>query len=173
MMGAVAATLALAARGSVERNGRALLQSLALGAATLALMIIPTPFEILLCMAFAWGLAAGLPLTMSRSILQENAPPTHLPRIIAIYNIGNLGGGAICALLAGMIMAWVDLRLATLTPAIGVGLVWLWLNLGAELWSLERKDVEHDDHEPAPAPGPPCEPRPDRDRGQGQGPNQD
>lgn len=128
-IGAAAATVALARIGHVTKPGRAYALALALGSASLAVMVFETPFWMLLALVLFWGAASGVGIAMSRAIIQEVAPPAALARVLSVYQLGFMGGAPLGALSMGFLAQAVGPRPAALVPMTGVLAcsLWLWL----------------------------------------------
>jgi predicted MFS family arabinose efflux permease len=102
--GTIAANLALMRRGALVHQGWAIATALLVGAVVLALMSIPAPFWVLCALCFAWGIGAGVTITIGRTIVQEAALPSHRGRIMSIYQFGFSGGAPFGALFLGLIV---------------------------------------------------------------------
>jgi predicted MFS family arabinose efflux permease len=78
---------------------------LALACATLALAAISTlpSFAILLALLFLWGASAGVIMAEGRTIVQMAAPASHRSRILALYQLGIMGGAPLGAPVIGAI----------------------------------------------------------------------
>ena len=50
-----------------------------------------------LMIVFSWGLASGISIAMSRSIVQDAAPKEKLARVLSIYQLGFMAGAPIGA----------------------------------------------------------------------------
>ena len=132
--GTVGVTIAQVRLITIERPGRAILVSLTVGAGILAAMGLPITFAMLAGLCAAWGIGAGITMTQTRTIAQLAAPPTHRARVLAVFQLGLLGGSAIGALLIGQVVALVGPRLAVLYPAAAMLVVLVWLITRSGLW---------------------------------------
>ncbi len=94
--------------GHVLRPGRALLCSLMISALLLLGIGLGLPFSLLLPLMFVWGIGGGLVMTMSRSIMQEQAPPDQRARIMAFFSFSFMGSGLFGALLNGYLVEWLS-----------------------------------------------------------------
>ena len=78
-------------------------------------------------------------MTLGRTVVQEEAPPTHRARLMATYQLGFMGGGPIGAISIGYIADAVGPTLSVLFPAalmtVFLGLV-IWRT---SLWTLEAR----------------------------------
>ena len=65
---------------------------------------------------FVWGLAAGISIMMSRTIVQAAAPPHLLARVLSIYQLGFMGGAPLGAALMGVVADAAGPQLVILVP---------------------------------------------------------
>jgi hypothetical protein len=132
--GTIAATLTQARLGSLRQPGRAFLTACTMGGLALIGMSQPAPFGVFAALCFAWGLGAGVVMTQGRTMVQLAAPVSHRARVLAIFQLGVIGGAPIGALVIGYLAAVLGPRRVTLVPAI---VMWLVLALTAgrsRLW---------------------------------------
>ena len=106
-VGAVAASLWLIRRGRLLHKGRAIV--LAQFGAALALIAISTgiPFPATFAFSLGWGVCGGVFLNAGRTVFQETALESHRARVLSVYTLGFMGGGALGSLLAGFLAAWL------------------------------------------------------------------
>lgn len=123
----------------LERPGRALLASQFAGAVALASFAIDKPFPAFLGVIVAWGLAAGIALSMSRTITQQEAEPAYLARVLSVYSLGFMGGAPIGAGVMGLLSEAFGPRLAALFPAAGLAVAIIWMAARTPIWTLARK----------------------------------
>ncbi|MGD2133070.1 MAG: MFS transporter [Maricaulaceae bacterium] len=134
--GAAGATVLLARLGHVHHPGRPLALALAVGAASLLVMMIDPVFPVLLLMVAIWGASGGLGIALSRAIVQEAAPPQALSRVLSAYQLGFLGGAPIGALAIGLAAQAWGLKFAALIPMIGVLATAAWLRYATPVGRL-------------------------------------
>ncbi|MGE0596625.1 MAG: MFS transporter [Hyphomonadaceae bacterium] len=118
----------------LRRPGRALIVSHLLSAAALGTFAIHKPFAAFIAIVVAWGLAAGVAISTSRTIVQGAAGAQFLGRVLAVYSMGFMGGAPIGSALVGYAAAMFGPRVAALAPAIGLGLAALALAGTTPLW---------------------------------------
>ncbi len=123
----------------LERPGRALLASQFAGAIALASFAIEKPFAGFLAVIVAWGLAAGVALSMSRTITQQEAEPAYLARVLSVYSLGFMGGAPIGAGAMGLLSEAFGPRTAALFPAAGLAIAIIWMAARTPIWTLTRK----------------------------------
>jgi MFS family permease len=137
MVGITLMLLVLLRYGDVRRPGRVLMLA-AFGdfVVPLILRLAPPEWLAYACLLF-WGLGAGLSMNMSRSLVQAAAPPFHRARILAIYQLGFIGGAPIGAIFIGYLVQRYGLFDAMLVPVCAMAGVWIAIFLLSPLWRLE------------------------------------
>jgi len=104
-LGLVVAITALIRFGDIKRQGRALLLAQGLGAIVLVAAGLFDNLVALNLDIFCWGLCGGVAMTMSRTIMQESAPPDMRGRMMAFFSFSFMGSGAIGALFSGYLVS--------------------------------------------------------------------
>lgn len=134
MAGTVVTTTILVWRGGIRRQGRALIISSLLSCLVLWVVSRGLPYPLFFTAIFFWGICGGVSMTMSRTIVQEAAPPEYLARIMSVFSLGLMGGMPLGSLMMGyLIGAWGPLD-AALVPVGGVALTVLVVAFGSGLW---------------------------------------
>jgi len=138
-LGTLVSVALLMRRGGVAVPGRALCLSQFGGC--LALTPIATPIGLWAFDAciFVWGMCGGLAMTMSRTILQENAPASHRSRVMAAFSVASAGGAPIGSLLMGLAIGAFGVRAAVLIPIAGVALTTIGVMATHPLWRLRSQ----------------------------------
>ena len=77
---------------------------------------------------------AGVVMTQARTLVQSAAPETHRARILALFQLGLMGGAPVGALLIGYLAALAGPRGAAIYPAACMLLVLAGLLLRSRLW---------------------------------------
>ena len=88
-----------------------------------------------LCIFF-WGMAAGVAMSMSRTILQGRAPATHQSRVMAAQSLATVGGNPLGALIMGWAVSAFGVRWAVLLPVLGVVLTTVSVLATHSIWRL-------------------------------------
>jgi predicted MFS family arabinose efflux permease len=140
--GSILSSIVISRIGNIVNRGRLIVLAVTNGALMLALMSIPAPLFVLYVLVFGWGLGAGVMMSMSRTTVQEYAPPAHRARILSIYQLGFTGGMSFGALIVGFIAHALGPRLATLVPAALMLLVMLALVTRTRIWTITA--LKHD-----------------------------
>jgi MFS family permease len=142
MIGITLMMLALLRYGDVRRQGRVLMLA-ASGDFIIPLTLRLAPPEWLAYGGLLfWGLGAGLSMNMSRSLVQGAAPPLHRARILAIYQLGFIGGAPIGSILIGYLVQRYGLFDAMLWPVLAMAAVWIATFLLSPLWRLEPERID-------------------------------
>lgn len=106
----------------LARPGRALIISHLVSAGMLATFAWSKPFLAFAAIVSLWGLAAGVAISMSRTITQSAAEPRYLGRVLAVYSMGFMGGAPIGSALVGFVAHEWGGQAAALIPAAGLAL---------------------------------------------------
>ncbi len=118
----------------LRKPGRALIVSHLVGAALLATFAFEKRFETFALVVALWGLAAGVAISMSRTITQGAAEPRYLGRVLAVYSMGFMGGAPIGSAIVGFAASRFSPAIAALIPAGGLAIAALALALFTPLW---------------------------------------
>ena len=140
--GAAVSTFVLSAYKAIKRQGRWLLFAQLLGVMTISTIVFPVPHEIFLCIVFVWGIAAGISITLSRSIVQAAAPKDQLARVLSVYQLGFMAGAPIGAAMMGYLVDLLGPRTASIIPAVGMGGLIIWVFLFTPVWKFQNKPRE-------------------------------
>jgi MFS family permease len=126
--------VALSRAKPLRKPGRALIASHFISAVALASFAFEKPFLVFAAIVAGWGLAAGIAISMSRTIVQGAAEPRYLGRVLAVYSMGFMGGAPIGSALVGFAAGRFGPHAAALAPALGLALAALLLALLTPLW---------------------------------------
>jgi MFS family permease len=137
MIGTVAATVLLLARGGVARPGRAVLVGLGGGALLFVPIVWGVPIEAFYALILVWGAGGGITMSMTRSIVQESAPSSHRARIMAVYSLGMMGGMPLGSATMGFVIKAFGPLNAAWVPVIGMGVVVAGVAATTKLWSAK------------------------------------
>ncbi len=132
--------VALSRLKPLKHPGRALILSHVLSAAMLFTFAFDKPFAVFLAVVSIWGLAAGVAISMSRTITQGAAEPGYLGRVLAVYSMGFMGGAPIGSAIVGFAASEWGPRMAALIPAGGLALAAIALAVFTPIW---RYAAEH------------------------------
>ncbi|HYD72859.1 MAG TPA: MFS transporter, partial [Candidatus Binatia bacterium] len=118
----------------LSRPGRALIASHIISAGALFTFAVHKPFLWFVGIVVIWGLAAGVAISMSRTIVQGAADQQYLGRVLAVYSMGFMGGAPIGSAIVGFAASEFGPRTAALIPATGLALAAVALALFTPLW---------------------------------------
>ena len=136
-LGLVLTIFLLLRLGDVRRQGRALLLAQGLGAVVLATAGFASQFGQFVVMLFLWGVCGGAAMTMSRTIMQEQAPKEMRGRVMSFYSFSFMGAGPIGALLSGYLVEQIGPQMALLTSSAGMLVVIVVVGFTSGLWRLQ------------------------------------
>jgi predicted MFS family arabinose efflux permease len=134
--GSIISSMTISRLGTVVHRGRLVVIAMTLGISVLTAMCFKGSLISLYALVFFWGIGAGITISMSRTIVQEHAPPAHRARVLSVYQLGFTGGMSIGAFLIGFIVEMIGARQATLVPAGIMALVLITLVATTNLWSI-------------------------------------
>lgn len=137
MCGIVISATLIGRLGGIERQGRALVLALGFGAFVMASFGFVPTFWTLSLATFAWGCGGGVAMTMNRTIIQESAPASHRGRILAVFQMGVLGGAPVGAFLSGFYVEWWGPQNAVLLPAAGMLVMLALACLATPIWGIQ------------------------------------
>jgi MFS family permease len=118
----------------MRKPGRALILSHLVGAAALSTFAVHKPFTAFAVVVVCWGLAAGVAISMSRTIVQGAASQRYLGRVLAVYSMGFMGGAPIGSAIVGFAAGEWGLQAAALIPAAGLAVAAITLAVTTPLW---------------------------------------
>lgn len=139
-IGAFVANLILARIGSVEQPGLLLMAAQVVTVVSMGLLALPIPLYWLFVMVFGWGLGGGVAITLSRAVVQENAPRDKVARVMSVYQLGLFGGMPLGAYVMGYVVAELGPRMAALIPMAGLALVLVLIALLTPILQVKRVD---------------------------------
>ncbi len=138
--GAFVSSVVLSVVKNLPRPGRLLLSAQFIGSMViLAMLWEDIPHELFLVIVFVWGLAAGVSIAMSRSIVQMAAPKNQLARVLSIYQLGFMAGAPIGAALMGIAVDVFGPHTIAIVPAIGMGLTVVWMIVASPIWNMGKQ----------------------------------
>jgi MFS family permease len=134
--GLLTSIMYLMRRGDIARPGRALLLSQGIGAVALACTGLGFNFPFAVACIYFWGMCGGVAMSMSRSIMQEQAPPTQRGRVMSFFAFSFMGAGPIGALIAGFQVRWLGAEAALMVASAAMLAVIVVVGLWTSLWRL-------------------------------------
>jgi predicted MFS family arabinose efflux permease len=141
-LGLVTTVLLLLRLGDVRRQGRALLLAQIIGALVLGVAAFAGMFSLFVTALFFWGACGGVAMTMSRTIMQEQAPDGQRGRVMSFYSFSFMGAGPIGAVVCGLLVEQLGPQMALLTAATLMLLVMLLVAARSSLWRLKGQVIE-------------------------------
>ncbi len=123
--------------GDVRRQGRALLLSQGIGAMVLVCAAVAPNYAVWVLALFVWGICGGMAMTMSRTIMQEQAPESQRGRVMSFYSFSFMGAGPIGALVCGFLVEFQGPQAALMIAGGSMLTVILLVGISSRLWALE------------------------------------
>ena len=138
-VGLVSTIFLLLRFGDIHRQGRALLICQAIGCFMLGAPGYFPGFQSLLIFIFGWGACGGIAMSMSRTIMQEKAPPDQRARIMAFYNFSFMGSGPLGALLSGYLVTRFGPQTALIISSSAMLCVIVFVSIYSGLWQEDAR----------------------------------
>lgn len=137
--GAFLSSVALSVFRTIKYPGRLLLTAQLLGSLVILLMLRTVPHEVFLGIVFVWGLAAGISIAMSRSIVQNAAPREQLARVLSIYQLGFMAGAPLGAAIMGYLTDVFGPQKIAVVPAFGMAALIAWMVFATPIWRMQTQ----------------------------------
>ena len=140
-LGLLASIMMLLRFGDVQRPGRALIGAHVIGSLALGAVGMMSVFAEAVGTILVWGLCGGVAMTMSRTIMQEQAPADQRSRVMSFYGFSFMGAGPLGALFCGFLVREFGPQQALLIAAGLMLLVTLGLAALSRLWQLQSHQL--------------------------------
>ena len=141
-LGLVLTIVVLLRLGQIERAGRSLLLAQFAGEIVLMLSGLVVQKSMFIFFVFLWGVCGGLAMPMSRTIMQQTAPPALRARVMSFYAFSFMGAGPLGALWAGYMADAYGPQLAIVISAGGMALLVAVMAFVSPLWRSVMKQEE-------------------------------
>ncbi len=128
--------------GGFQRQGRALLISHGLGAIVLGGAGFDLPFWAFAVVIGLWGACGGVAVSMSRTIMQENAPEDQRGRIMGFFSFSFMGAGPIGAILWGLVVDSYGPQFAIACASVAMFLVAMLGRFYSKLWESNSTEMQ-------------------------------
>lgn len=96
---------------------------------------------------YLWGLCGGVAMSMSRTIMQEQAPDDQRGRVMAFFSFSFMGAGPLGAIGSGYVVEAIGAGATLVVASVSMAFVVLVIGFTTSLWRL------HHVSEPAAEPG--------------------
>lgn len=133
-LGLVLTILVMLRVGYVSRPGRALLIFQGLGALVLLGSGFVGNFTLFVVAIFCWGLCGGIAMPMSRTLMQELAPPAQRARVMSFYAFSFMGAGPLGTLFCGYLSGLFGPQMAIIICGTLMLVVVLFMTAFSQLW---------------------------------------
>ncbi|MEM7661932.1 MAG: MFS transporter [Pseudomonadota bacterium] len=141
-LGAFLSSVVLSVFRNIKYPGRLLLSAQFLGSIIILIMVRDVPHEGFLAIVFGWGLAAGISIAMSRSIVQKAAPKEQLARVLSIYQLGFMAGAPFGAALMGFLTDMFGPQKIAIVPSLGMTVVIAFMVLQTPIWNMREDQAD-------------------------------
>jgi MFS family permease len=138
-IGLVSTIFLLLRFGDIHRQGRALLIAQGLGCLMLGSPGYVFGFSWLLVFMFGWGMCGGIAMSMSRTIMQEKAPPDQRRRIMAFIGFSFMGAGPLRPLLSGYLVTRYGPQTALMISSAAMFVTIVFVSVLSKLWQLDSR----------------------------------
>jgi MFS family permease len=136
-MGAFVSSVVLSVFRRIKRQGRLLLIAQFLGSTSTLLMLGEVPHWVFLGIIFLWGIAGGISIAMSRSIVQDAAPKDKLARVMSFYQLGFMAGTPLGAALMGALVDTLGPQRIAIVPAGGMAILIAFMIFFTPVWNMK------------------------------------
>lgn len=143
-LGSIAISFILLRFMPIHRPGRLFLWTHIGRIVIYTLVFLNPPFWALLIVTFFWGINLNLSMTMSRSIIQELAPPSHRASILAVSMVGQMSSVPIGAILLGWVAVQFGELEAMLPGPVSSLLIFVAALLFTNIWSYLSVQVQNE-----------------------------
>lgn len=143
--GAFCSSVTVSRFRNIGRPGRLMLGSQLIGAIAILVLASDAPYWLFLSLIFLFGLAGGISIMMSRTVVQDSAPPELLARVLSIYQLGFMAGAPIGAALMGVIADHAGPRGVIFVPSIGMVVMIVWMIAFTPIWNMQMRPKTEDD----------------------------
>ena len=140
-IGLVLTIVVLLRIGPLVRSGRALLLAQVIGGVALLLVGLMQSFPLFVALAFVWGLCGGMAMPMSRSLMQELAPPEQRARVMSFYAVSFMGAGPLGTVFVGYLSDAIGPQNAIALCGSAMLLVSLLVGIFSQLWRTRSVGV--------------------------------
>jgi MFS family permease len=132
-LGTILGSIGLRAYGGVRRKVRATMIALLSGAILILCIGLGPSWWAYLGLTLCWGLAGAFFINLSRSVFQETASERNRARVLAVYQLGLMGGSPIGSLTSGFLSGAFSPHAALLIAGSAMIAVvsWVWLTTEA------------------------------------------
>ena len=141
-LGLVVSLLALLRLGFVARAGRALVMAQGLGSVVLLTAGLVSNQPLFMFLVFIWGICGGIAMPMSRTLMQQLAPPAQRARVMSFYAFSFMGAGPIGTLFCGYLADLFGPQQTIVISALCMLFVLLLISLSSPLWGSKLEQAQ-------------------------------
>ena len=141
-LGLVVSIVALLRLGFVARAGQALVLAQAIGSVVLLTTGLVDNLLLFMFLVFMWGVCGGIAMPMSRTLMQQLAPPDQRARVMSFYAFSFMGAGPLGTLICGYLADLFGPQQAIVISAMCMLLVLAVISLFSPLWRSELEQIQ-------------------------------
>ncbi|MEC8046064.1 MAG: MFS transporter [Pseudomonadota bacterium] len=141
-LGLVVSIVALLRLGFVARAGQALVLAQAIGSVVLLTTGLVDNLSLFMFLVFMWGVCGGIAMPMSRTLMQQLAPPDQRARVMSFYAFSFMGAGPLGTLICGYLADLFGPQQAIVISAVCMLLVLAVISLFSPLWRSELEQIQ-------------------------------
>ena len=93
-------------------------------------------------LVFMWGVCGGIAMPMSRTLMQQLAPPDQRARVMSFYAFSFMGAGPLGTLICGYLADLFGPQQAIVISAVCMLLVLAVISLFSPLWRSELEQIQ-------------------------------
>lgn len=141
-LGLVVSIVALLRLGFVARAGKALVLAQGIGSLVLLSTGLVDNLPLFMFLVFLWGVCGGIAMPMSRTLMQQLAPPDQRARVMSFYAFSFMGAGPLGTLFCGYLADLFGPQYAIVISAACMLGVLAIISLSSPLWRSELQQIQ-------------------------------
>ena len=122
--------------------GQALVLAQAIGSVVLLTTGLVDNLSLFMFLVFMWGVCGGIAMPMSRTLMQQLAPPDQRARVMSFYAFSFMGAGPLGTLICGYLADLFGPQQAIVISAVCMLLVLAVISLFSPLWRSELEQIQ-------------------------------
>lgn len=141
-LGLVVSIMVLLRLGFVARAGKALVLAQGIGSLVLFSTGLVDNLPLFMFLVFLWGVCGGIAMPMSRTLMQQLAPPDQRARVMSFYAFSFMGAGPLGTLFCGYLADLFGPQFAIVISAACMLAVLAMISLSSPLWRSELQQIQ-------------------------------
>lgn len=141
-LGLVVSIVALLRIGFIARAGRSLALAQGIGSVVLLTTGLVDNLPLFMLLVFLWGVCGGIAMPMSRTLMQQLAPPDQRARVMSFYAFSFMGAGPLGTLFCGYLADLFGPQRAIVISALCMLVVLIIITFSSPLWRSELEQTQ-------------------------------